>query len=346
MSWNINMDIDPLQCCNRRDPHPVSECQVPKPVDFKVGDYVEVKSDPLLHGPIVAIRPQDEEPYEIDDVSGGVLFMSGDVLRKRERPAPKLKVGDRVRIIKGDMKGEQGVVDLIGASSVDIRVSGRLFLTYLDSLELLPPEPAKPMLEPEEELEVEVERMLAKYTASGRPIRRETATAYVLGQREVKARNAKPVTATEASILARNQTDPMRDAERYLERKLLKDVLKPVYTLRHVHPQVLQDMKLEAIEPGQVIYYDEDPAENSGWMPAGTYMPLKTEPQKSVLIAQKARLPYQRDRVTMGAYGRCDGGNGDSFMGIERKIPTHSRRLPSRTLTWGPYAEWDNLEDA
>lgn len=135
---------------------------------------------------------------------------------------------------------------------------------------------------------------------------------------------------------------PNKDAERYLHAKLIQQAFGGK------HPEVAASMKKMAAEMDKYkwpTFNDPAPLPNNGWMPAGTYLPIGFDDVTRVRIPKPA-LPYQSDRIFASREFPLDGCE-KVVSGISAKIPLHTRRLPSRTLTWSNLGdEYDLLPDA
>ena len=99
-----------------------------------------------------------------------------------------------------------------------------------------------------------------------------------------------------------------------------------------------------------IKYERQDPTlPTSGWMPAGTYMPLKDEPIKGHQFAKypaSSRMNIER-LYEAPASGYVPPGYESLEKGISATIPAYSRRFPSRIATWSNMGdEYDLLEDA
>lgn len=194
----------------------------------------------------------------------------------------------------------------------------------IDSLEPLPPEPAKP-----------VDSMFRWIDTNFDP-----------------PTPPRPMTATEASIRGRNSYEPLigeapgayEDALRYVMRNTMP-------APRSLYEEAMSRAQAEASGlkvpkgAGNTVHVVRTAPQQDGWMPAGTYMPLKNG----------ERPKMSEDEFTFHRYKRLDiplsalGDRYDSYErgpGIASKIPERSRRFPSQTAQWGPYDIWDTLEDA
>lgn len=79
--------------------------------------------------------------------------------------------------------------------------------------------------------------------------------------------------------------------------------------------------------------------DHNGWMPAGTYMPLKD--------GAATRPLGGGDTFYYVRYRRVDSAlSAEGGPGIAQSISHYERRFPSRVATWAPYADYDLLPDA
>jgi len=221
-------------------------------------------------------------------------------------PVSAFKVGDRVRV-RGEGTGRiAGPHDKSGHwvhMDGDPRPGSVYYLN--DSLELLTPEPASIRVDP---LGANFRGFADKYLAPGAPM-----------------------TATAASILANNQTDPMRDPEYTHELDMLRYMIqntlpatRSIYDAVVKPPETMTFIRYERQSPGPLI---ED-----GWMPAGTYMPLKDGAKAGTLgcSSEYHYVRYKRMDIPLGSPLE------DPNKGIAKSIPSYERRFSSRTQAWDP----------
>lgn len=312
--------------------------------DFKVGDVVRCNQ---------ARCPCDHKDETVTEVyPWGLKVSDGSMCQPQyislvSRPSeakpqpPALKVGDRVHCKLAPGLGA-GTIRTILESSARVHwdidgASDRLDTwPQLSTLELLPPEPARKGLT--NAAIAAAERVIRGADLAGR-YRQEIMGHWPCGKPGCEqcdairlAKPPRPMTATEASIRARNSYEPLlptADQMEYLRNKMMRDIIGSMALSK----EMLEGHAHRAPVP-----------DNQGWMPAGTYMPLKEEPRPKSIAA--GMTPQQQLDYMMGcAPGDClcmERGPG-----IVKTISHHERRFPSRTLSWTNLGdEYDLLPDA
>lgn len=303
---------------------------------LKPGDRVITK-----HGLYGILRGDSDVPgfrwqVEIYDHNGPDGFATN--LREHEvMPAPALKVGDRVRVLAGhdEWSGVTGIIfeirpnricrihnDAAYASVADPLDGPGVCQFFPDSLELLPPEPASNKGLTNAAI-ADAERVIRGADLAGR-YRQEIMGTWP------DPKPPRPMTATEASIRARNEVVPFFDP--------------PPKEIQEYHAKWMNELMGAMSLPKELLgKWPEPPKpDNQGWMPAGTYMPLnEADAELKALNRRLGVARWVEDNFP-------DKPNAENLAaGIATKLPAYSRRLPSRTTQWSNAGDdYDLLEDA
>lgn len=145
---------------------------------------------------------------------------------------------------------------------------------------------------------------------------------------------AKPMTATAASILRNNQTDPMLDPEYTHEMDAMRYMALNLLDAAATREQAIA--RGVKVEDNRLVKAD-------GWMPAGTYMLLGEEDEGDD-CGEGSTAPDST--FTFVRYKCMDIPlTGEGGPGIAKSIPHCERRFPSRISTWNPMDD-TFLEDA